>query len=69
MTFIILHRGADMAKVRRAIKVWGAQMDDGRMVTNDDPSVVSVTIHPDGHVSTTDPSGKEDRYQPEFCLY
>ncbi len=47
-----------MAKMRRAIKVWGAQMDDGRMVTNDDPDVVSVTIHPDGTVSTTSPDGK-----------
>jgi len=56
MTFINLYGDANMAKIRRAIKVWGAQMDDGRMVTNDDPSIVSVTIHPDGHVSTTDPT-------------
>ncbi len=46
------------SKIRRAIKVWGAQMDDGRMVTNDDPEVVSVTINPDGSVTTSDPQGK-----------
>ncbi len=58
-----------MAKVRRAIKVWGAQMDDGRMVTNDDPSIVSVTIHPDGHVSTTDPQGKEETVSGTWATY
>jgi len=58
-----------MPKVRRAIKVWGAQMDDGRMVTNDDPSIVSVTIHPDGHVSTTDPTGKEQTVSGTWATY
>lgn len=58
-----------MAKIRRAIKVWGAQMDDGRMVTNDDPEIVSVTIHPDGHVSTTNPHGKEHNVSGTWATY
>lgn len=58
-----------MAKIRRAIKVWGAQMDDGRMVTNDDPDVVSVTIHPDGTVSTTSPDGKVEVAEGTWLTY
>ena len=58
-----------MAKIRRAIKVWGAQMDDGRMVTNDDTNVVSVTIHPNGSVSTTAPDGKEEFAEGTWLTY
>jgi hypothetical protein len=44
-------------------------MDDGRMVTNDDPDIVSVTIHPDGHVSTTNPHGKEVTISGTWATY
>ncbi|MBL3590078.1 MAG: hypothetical protein DIZ78_13775 [endosymbiont of Escarpia spicata] len=58
-----------MAKIRRAIKVWGAQMEDGSMVTNDDPQIVSVTIHPDGSVHTLDPAGKEAVAEGTWVTY
>lgn len=58
-----------MSKVRRAIKVWGAIMDDGRAVTNDDPNIVSVTIHPDGSVVTTDPAGHDDKVEGNWATY
>jgi hypothetical protein len=58
-----------MSKIRRPIKVWGAQMDDGRMVTNDDPEIVSVTIHPDGSVRVTDPKGKEEKVDGTWVTY
>ena len=58
-----------MAKIRRAIKVWGAVMKDGTSITNDDPNVVSVTIHPDGTVSTTDPSGRDHKCNGTWATY
>jgi hypothetical protein len=58
-----------MAKVRRAIKVWGAVMKDGTSITNEDPNVVSVIIHPDGSVSTTDPSGRAHKAEGTWATY
>lgn len=58
-----------MGKVRRAIKVWGAVMQDGTSVTNDDPNVVSVIIHPDGHVSTTDSAGRDTVINGTWATY
>lgn len=58
-----------MSKVRRAIKVWGAKMDDGRMITNEDEGVVSVTIHPDGSVTTSDSKGEEHKTSGTWVTY
>ena len=58
-----------MAKIRRAIKVWGANMDNGAQVTNEDPNVVSVTIHPDGSVQTTAPDGRISTVDGNWITY
>jgi len=55
--------------LRRPIKVWGAIMQDGSQITENDENVVSVTCHPDKSVTTTDPQGKETRHEGEWVSY
>ena len=59
--------------MRRAIKVFGAQLEDGNKVTTDDEGVVSVTVHPDKSVTFLTPAGdtmpvnsKWTSYVPRF---
>lgn len=58
-----------MSKIRRAIMVWGAIMEDGNKITTDDENVVSVKIFPDGHVETTDPSGNVTVHEGLWVSY
>ncbi|MFK5892175.1 MAG: hypothetical protein QM504_03025 [Pseudomonadota bacterium] len=59
--------------MRRAIKVFGAQLEDGNKVTTDDDGIVSVTVHPDKSVTFLTPegdtmavNGKWTSYVPRF---
>ncbi len=44
--------------MRRAIKVWGAELDNGNSITTADEGVVSVTVHPDKSVTYLNPQGQ-----------
>jgi hypothetical protein len=56
-------------KMRRAIKVFGAQLENGGKVTTDDEGVVSVTVHPDKSVSFLDPDGQTTTVDSKWTSY
>ncbi len=60
---------ADMSKMRRPIKVYGAELDNGSKVTTEDPEIVTVTIHPDRSVSTTNLQGKSEIIEGQWVSY
>ncbi len=59
--------------MRRSIKVFGAELEDGTKITTDDEGVVSVTVHPDKSVTyltsdgqTITTESKWESYVPRF---
>jgi hypothetical protein len=55
--------------MRRAIKVFGAQLEDGNQVTTDDEGIVSVTVHPDKSVTFLTPDGNTKSVSSKWTSY
>lgn len=55
--------------MRRAIKVFGAEMDNGKQVTTDDDGKVSVTVHPDKSVTYLTPEGNTETAEGSWVSY
>ncbi len=55
--------------MRRAIKVFGAQLENGGKVTTDDDDIVSVTVHPDKSVTFLTPSGDTKTVDSKWTSY
>ena len=55
--------------MRRAIQVFGAELDTGKKITTDDDGVVSVTVHPDKSVTYTDPTGSTHTAEGSWTSY
>jgi|GEM_PF-436711 len=55
--------------MRRAIKVFGATLDNGLTVKTDSDDIVSVTIHPDKSVTVLDPAGNTKTVDGHWVSY
>ena len=55
--------------MRRSIKVYGAQLEDGKEITTDDEGVVSVTVHPDKSVTYLTPEGQTMQTESKWLSY
>jgi len=55
--------------MRRSIKVFGAQLEDGNKVTTDDEGIVSVTVHPDKSVTFLTPDGSTKTVGSKWTSY
>lgn len=55
--------------MRRVIKVWGAELDNGNKVIIADEGVVSVTIHPDKSVTYLNPEGQTIAVEGAWTSY
>ncbi|MBF0217924.1 MAG: hypothetical protein HQL49_00130 [Gammaproteobacteria bacterium] len=55
--------------MRRKIQVRGATLDNGKEVRETDEGVVSVFVHPDKTVSTTDGNGHHTTVEGTWTTY
>ncbi len=55
--------------MRRSIMVFGCTLDDGSQVTCNDDGVVSVRVHPDHSVSTTNSHNEETTVDGKWVGY
>ena len=55
--------------MRRPIKVWGAELDNGNRITTADEGVVGVTIHPDKSVTYVNPQGQTIDVEGSWTSY